>query len=89
MVEVEHFPLQEALMGKALAMLLAGVVGVVLIGWLAIKILAPLIFFLIVGAIVIGGGALIYSKVKRAVAPGTRTQNRIEAARETYRMRNR
>jgi hypothetical protein len=76
-------------MGKALAMLLAGVVGVVLVGWLAIKILAPLLFFLIVGAIVIGGGALLYSKAKRAVAPGTRNGNRIEAARETYRMRNR
>ena len=76
-------------MGKALAMLLAGVVGVVLVGWLAIKILAPLLFFLIVGAIVIGGGALLYSKAKRAVAPGTRNHNRIEAARETYRMRNR
>jgi hypothetical protein len=76
-------------MGKALAMLLAGVVGVVLVGWLAIKILAPLLFFLIVGAIVIGGGALLYSKAKKAVAPGTRNGNRIEAARETYRMRNR
>ncbi|MFI6072887.1 hypothetical protein ACIA5C_14995 [Actinoplanes sp. NPDC051343] len=76
-------------MGKALAMLLAGVVGVVLVGWLAIKILAPLLFFLIVGAIVIGGGALLYAKAKRAVAPGTRNHNRIEAARETYRMRNR
>jgi hypothetical protein len=76
-------------MGKALAMLLAGVVGVVLVGWLAIKILAPLLFFLIVGAIVVGGGALLYAKAKRAVAPGTRTQRRIEAARETYRMRNR
>jgi hypothetical protein len=76
-------------MGKALAMLLAGVVGVVLVGWLAIKILAPLLFFLIVGAVVIGGGALLYAKAKRAVAPGTRTQRRIEAARETYRMRNR
>lgn len=76
-------------MGKALAMLLAGVVGVVLVGWLAIKILAPLLFFLIVGAIVVGGGVLLYAKAKRAVAPGTRTQRRIEAARETYRMRNR
>jgi len=50
---------------------------------------APLLFFLIVGAIVIGGGALLYAKAKRAVAPGTRNHNRIEAARETYRMRNR
>ena len=76
-------------MGKALAVLLAGVVGVVLVGWLAVSILGPLLFYLIVGAIVIGGGALLYAKAKKAVAPGTRTQRRIEAARETYRMRNR
>ena len=76
-------------MGKALAMLLAGVVGVVLVGWLFVSIIGPVLFYLIIGAIVIGGGALIYSKVKRAVAPGTRNANRIEAARETYRMRNR
>jgi hypothetical protein len=76
-------------MGKALAILLAGVVGVVLVGWLFVSIIGPVLFYLIVGAIVIAGGALLYSKAKKAVAPGTRTQNRIEAARETYRMRNR
>jgi hypothetical protein len=76
-------------MGKALAVLLAGVVGVVLVGWLFVSIIGPVLFYLIIGAIVIAGGALLYAKAKRAVAPGTRTQNRIEAARETYRMRNR
>jgi hypothetical protein len=76
-------------MGKVLAILLAGVVGVVLIGWLAVAVLGPVLFYLIVGAIVIAGGALIYSKAKKAVAPGTRTQRRIEAATKTYRMRNR
>jgi hypothetical protein len=76
-------------MGKALAMLLAGVVGVVLVGWLFVSIIGPVLFYLIIGAIVIAGGALLYAKAKKAVAPGTRTQNRIEAARETYRMRNR
>jgi hypothetical protein len=76
-------------MGKALAVLLAGVVGVVLVGWLFVSIIGPVLFYLIIGAIVIAGGALLYAKAKKAVAPGTRTQNRIEAARETYRMRNR
>jgi hypothetical protein len=76
-------------MGKALAVLLAGVVGVVLVGWLAVSIIGPLLVYLIVGALVIGGGALLYARAKKAVAPGTRTQRRIEAARETYRMRNR
>ena len=76
-------------MGKALAVLLAGVVGVVLVGWLAVSVLGPVLFYLIVGVIVIGGGALLYAKAKKAVAPGTRTQRRIEAAQKTYRMRNR
>jgi len=75
-------------MGKALAVLLAGVVGVVLVGWLFVSVLGPLLLYLIIGAVVIAGGALIYAKAKKAVAPGTRTQRRIEAARETYRMRN-
>ena len=76
-------------MGKALAVLLAGVVGVVLVGWLAVSVLGPVLFYLIVGVVVIGGGALLYAKAKKAVAPGTRTQRRIEAAQKTYRMRNR
>jgi hypothetical protein len=40
-------------MGKALAVLLAGVVGVVLVGWLAVSVLGPVLFYLIVGVVVI------------------------------------
>ncbi|MEV6848400.1 hypothetical protein [Actinoplanes sp. NPDC051411] len=76
-------------MGKALAVLLAGVVGVVLVGWLFVSIIGPVLFYLVIGAIVVAGGALLYAKAKRAVAPGSRNHNRIEAAKETYRMRNR
>jgi hypothetical protein len=93
MVEVELFSGSlkrwRLAMGKALAVLLAGAVGVILVGWLAVSLIGPLIFYLIVGALVIGGGALLYAKAKKAVAPGTRTQRRIEAAAKTYRMRNR
>jgi hypothetical protein len=93
MVEVElfsgFFECWRLAMGKALAVLLAGAVGVILVGWLAVALIGPFIFYLIVGAIVIGGGALLYAKAKKAVAPGTRTQRRIEAATKTYRMRNR
>jgi hypothetical protein len=38
---------------------------------------------------VVGGGIWLYSRAKRSLAPGTRTQRRIEAAAKTYRMRNR
>ncbi|GAA1631095.1 hypothetical protein [Actinoplanes couchii] len=72
-------------MGKAIAILVA----VVAVGWVASSLLGPLIYYLIVGALVVGGGAYLYSRVKRGIAPGTRTQRRIEAAARTYRMRNR
>ncbi|HWS35988.1 MAG TPA: hypothetical protein VN408_25025 [Actinoplanes sp.] len=72
-------------MGKAIAFLVA----VVAVGWVASSLLGPLIYYLIVGALVVGGGAYLYSRAKRGIAPGTRNQRRIEAAARTYRMRNR
>ena len=45
--------------------------------------------YLIVGALVVGGGVYLYGQAKRSLAPGTRNQRRIEAAAKTYRMRNR
>lgn len=72
-------------MGKAIAFLVA----VVAVGWVASSLLGPLLYYLIVGALVVGGGAYLYTRVKRGIAPGTRTQRRIEAAARTYRMRNR
>jgi hypothetical protein len=79
-------------MGKAIAYLVAMIVGVVVVGWIAIAVLHALLgglTYLIVGAVVIGGGVWLYSRAKRSLAPGTRTQRRIEAAAKTYRMRNR
>lgn len=75
-------------MGKAVAFLVALIAGVIAIGWVASHLLGVL-FYLIVGAAVVGGGAYLYYRVKRELAPGTRTQRRIEAAQRTYRMRNR
>lgn len=79
-------------MGKGVALLVATIAGVIVVGWAAINLLQMVVgalAYLIVGALVVGGGVYLYGKAKRAVAPGTRTQRRIEAAARTYRMRNR
>ena len=79
-------------MGKGIAYLVMTIAGVIVVGWVAIAVLHALIgviAYLIVGALVVGGGVYLYGRAKRAVAPGTRTQRRIEAATKTYRMRNR
>jgi hypothetical protein len=91
MVEPGNF-LEEAAMGKAIAYLVATIAGVVVVGWIAVQLLQVLVgalAYLIVGAIVVGGGVYLYGKAKKDLAPGTRTQRRIEAAAKTYRMRNR
>jgi fatty acid desaturase len=83
---------REAEMGKAVAWALAMVAGVIVVGWVAVALLHALIgglSYLIVGAVVIGGGVWLYGRAKRSLAPGTRAQRRIEAATKTYRMRNR
>jgi hypothetical protein len=76
-------------MGKAVAFLLALLAGVVVVGWVVSSLIGPVLFYLIVGAVVVGGGLFLYAKAKQSLAPGTRTQRRIEAAAKTYRMRNR
>ena len=45
-------------MGKALAFLLALVAGVIVVGWVVSSLIGPVLFYLIVGALVVGGGAL-------------------------------
>jgi hypothetical protein len=79
-------------MGRFLAWTALGLIGLFVAGWLAIKIFSALlgvIFYLIVGAAVVGGGAYLYYRTKRALGPGTRARRRLDAASETYRMRNR
>jgi hypothetical protein len=76
--------------GRALARVALVIVGLVLAGWLAVwllKALLGLAFYLIVGALLVGGGAYLYHRMKRQVGSGTRAQRRIEAAAKTYRMR--
>ena len=75
-------------MGKALAFLVALIAGVVVVGWVVSSLLGPFLFYLVVGALAVGGGLYLYGKLKKSIAPGTRTQRRIEAAAKTYRMRN-
>ena len=79
-------------MGKGIAYLIALIAGVVVVGWVAVQVLQVLLgslSYLIVGALVVGGGVYLYSRAKKNLAPVTRTQRRIEAAAKTYRMRNR
>ena len=79
-------------MGKGIAYLVATIAGVIVVGWFAISVLNALVgalAYLIVGALVVGGGVYLYGRAKRSLAPGTRSQRRIEAAATTYRMRNR
>jgi hypothetical protein len=79
-------------MGKGIAYLVAAIAAVVVVGWVAVQVLQVLLgslSYLIVGALVVGGGVYVYRKARKNLAPGTRTQRRIEAAAKTYRMRNR
>jgi hypothetical protein len=77
---------------RMLAWLVLPLVALVAVGALAIwlfKALLGVLFYLVVGAVVAGGAVYLYNRAKRAVGPGTRTRRRIDAAAETYRMRNR
>jgi hypothetical protein len=79
-------------MGKAIAYLVATIAGVVVVGWVAVALLHALLgafVYILVGAVVVGGGVYLYGRAKRSLAPGTRNRNRLEAAERTYRMRNR
>ncbi|HET6211958.1 MAG TPA: hypothetical protein VFE14_03690 [Micromonosporaceae bacterium] len=78
--------------GRLLAWVVLPIVGLVLAGMLAIwlfKALLGLVFYLLVGALVVGGGVYLYGRARRALGPGTRTRRRIDAASQTYRERNR
>ena len=76
---------------KLLGWLVLTVAGLVLAGMLAIWVLhviLGLMGYLIVGAIVVGGGAYLYHRAKRSVRLGTRSRRRIDAATQTHRTRN-
>ncbi len=78
--------------GKMLAWIVLPIVGLAVVGVVAIalvKALLGLAIYVIAGALVVGGGVYLYHRTKRAIGPGTRNRRRIEAAAQTYRMRNR
>jgi hypothetical protein len=67
---------------KLLAWVVLPVVGLVLVGMLAIWVIHAILGFLsyiIVGALVVGGGLYLYRRVKRGVGPGTGGRRRIGA----------
>jgi hypothetical protein len=77
---------------KLLAWLLLPVVGLVVAGMLAIWVLhlfLGVLAYVLVGALVVGGGVYLYGRARRALGPGTAARRRIDAASETYRMRDR
>jgi len=77
---------------KLLMWLLLPIVGLVVVGMLAFWVLSQLLgvlAYLLVGAAVVGGGVYLYGRARRALAPGTRTRLRLDAARETYERRDR
>jgi hypothetical protein len=79
-------------MGRGVVRFVVAGVVVIGVGWLAIKLLSALLgvfAYLLVGALVVGGGIYVYGRVKRSLAPGTRNQLRLDAAVRTYRMRHR
>jgi hypothetical protein len=83
---------QEVVMGRGVVRIVVAGVVIIGVGWLALKLLGALfgVFsYLLVGALVVGGGIYVYGRVKRSLAPGTRNAYRLEAAAKTYRMRNR
>ncbi len=77
---------------RLVAWLVLPLVGLVVVGAIAValfKALLGLALYIIVGALVVGGGVYLYHRARRAIGPGTRNRRRIEAAAQTYRMRNR
>jgi hypothetical protein len=78
-------------MGRYLAGAVAVVIGLFVAGVIAVWLFKALLgaaFYLIVGAVVVGGAIWIYSKAKRGLGSG-RNQRRIEAVIATWRQRNR
>ncbi|MFG2039400.1 hypothetical protein [Dactylosporangium sp. NPDC048998] len=77
-------------MGRFLVGAVAVVVGLFIVGaiasWLFHALLGS-IFYLIVGALVVGGAIWLYGRAKRGLG-STRNQRRIEATMATWRQRN-
>ena len=79
-------------MGRLLAGTVAVVVGLFIAGAIAVwlfKALLGAIFYLIVGAVVVGGAVWLYGRARRSLSGGSRNQRRLEATLATWRQRHR
>ncbi|MET7399607.1 hypothetical protein ABZS66_39600 [Dactylosporangium sp. NPDC005572] len=78
-------------MGRFIAGTIAVIVGLFVAGVIAVWLFKALLgaaFYLIVGAVVVGGAIYLYGKAKKGLGSG-RNQRRIEAAMSTWKQRNR
>lgn len=79
-------------MGRFLAGTVAVVFGLFVVGAIAIWLFKALLgaaFYLIVGAVVVGGAVWLYGRARRSLSPGSRNQRRLEATLATWRQRQR
>jgi hypothetical protein len=77
-------------MGRIVAGIALLVAAVIVVGWVAITVvhaLLSLAWYLIIGALVVGGGYWLYRRARRAIEPGARARRRLDAAAKTRRPR--
>jgi len=53
-------------------LIVVGLVLVGVLGWALIKLVFSLFFYILVGAVLVGGGIYLYGRAKRAVTGGRR-----------------
>jgi len=53
-------------------LIVAGLVVVGVLGWALIKVLFSLFFYVLVGALLVGGGIYLYGRAKRSITGGRR-----------------
>lgn len=79
-------------MGRFLAGTVAVVVALFVVGAIAVWLFNALLsaaFYLVIGAVVVGGAVWLYGRVRRGLTGGGRNQRRLEATLATWRQRNR
>jgi hypothetical protein len=55
-------------------LLVAGLFVVGVVGWWLLKAVIGVLFYILVGAVVVGGAIFIYGRAKRAISGGRRRQ---------------
>lgn len=79
-------------MGNVWLKVVLATVAVVAVGAVAVallKVVLGLFWYLVVGAVVVGGGVYLYRRARRAMGPGTRGGRRLEAVVRTRQLRDR